>query len=174
MIHFTADTHFGHQRVLELSKRPFKTVEEMDNNMIENWNSVVNKDDIVWHLGDFGNYEMREKLNGTIFLLLGNYERNDIKKGIITLDDLSKMFENVYQKNHNIIINTNSYQMVHEPLNGTNEEFKLFGHIHKLQMVKRNGLNVGVDCHNFTPINIETVEFYRNSIQKYYDEEVFS
>lgn len=174
MIWFTADTHFSHERTLELSKRPFKTVEEMDNTIIKNWNAVVGKDDTVYHLGDFGNYKIREKLNCNICLVLGNYERDDINKGIITLDYLLNNFESVYQQIHIANINNKQYQMVHKPLNGTNEEFKLFGHIHKLQMVKRNGLNVGVDCHNFTPINIETVEFYRNAIENYYDEEVFS
>jgi hypothetical protein len=40
-------------------------------------------------------------------------------------------------------------------------------------MVKRNGLNVGVDCHNFCPIPIETVLFYRDAILNAYDENVF-
>ena len=171
---FTADTHFGHQRTLELSKRPFKTVEEMDNTMIENWNSVVSDVDTVYHLGDFGDYKVREKLNGNISLVLGNYERSDIEKGLVTLDDLFDTFESVYKQIDIARINNNTYQMVHEPSFGGSDKFKLFGHIHKLQMVKRNALNVGVDCHNFTPISIETVEFYRNAIENHYDEEVFS
>lgn len=132
-IWFTADTHFGHQRTLELSKRPFKTEEEMDSTMIKNWNSVVGKDDTVYHLGDFGAYENINKLNGNISLILGNYERNDLDKDIVTVNDLFDLFISV----------------------------------------KRNALNVGVDCHNFRPISIETVEFYRNAIENHYDEEVF-
>lgn len=173
-IWFTADTHFGHERTLELSKRPFRTVEEMDNVMIENWNLVVGKEDTVYHLGDFGDYKVKERLNGNIRLILGNYERSDLDKEIITLNELLKMFEGVYTKIDIAKINNQFYQMVHEPLRGTNDKFKLFGHIHKLQMVKRNALNVGVDCHNFTPISTETVEFYRNAIEYHYDEEVFS
>jgi len=53
-IFFTSDTHFGQQRTLELSKRPFKTVEEMDETMVLSWNSKVKKEDTVFHLGDFG------------------------------------------------------------------------------------------------------------------------
>jgi calcineurin-like phosphoesterase family protein len=171
---FTADTHFGHQRTLELSKRPFKTVEEMDNAIIENWNSIVAKNDTVYHLGDFGDYKVREKLNGNIYLVLGNYERSDLDKGMVTLDDLLDLFKSVYKQIDIAKINNQYYQMVHEPTHRVNDKFKLFGHIHKLQMVKRNALNVGVDCHNFTPISIETVEFYRNAIENHYDEEVFS
>ena len=40
-IWFTADTHFGHQRTLELSKRPYSNVEEMNWDMVKKWNSVV-------------------------------------------------------------------------------------------------------------------------------------
>ena len=57
-IFFTSDTHFGQQRALELSRRPFTCVEEMDRTIMANWNTIVGKDDIVIHLGDFGNYDM--------------------------------------------------------------------------------------------------------------------
>jgi hypothetical protein len=40
-------------------------------------------------------------------------------------------------------------------------------------MVKRNGLNVGVDCHNFYPVSVETIVFYTVAIKKHYDENVF-
>jgi hypothetical protein len=40
-------------------------------------------------------------------------------------------------------------------------------------MVKRNGLNVGVDCHQFTPIDLSVVKFYYDAITKHYDHNVF-
>ncbi|HNA90554.1 MAG TPA: hypothetical protein PK989_14665, partial [Anaerolineales bacterium] len=52
-------------------------------------------------------------------------------------------------------------------------EFFLFGHVHQLQMVKRNGLNVGTDCHFFRPIDLQVVLFYRNAIYLHYDDNVF-
>lgn len=50
---FTADTHFNHANILEYTNRPFLNVEEMDLEMIYRWNSVVRKNDLVFHLGDF-------------------------------------------------------------------------------------------------------------------------
>ena len=52
-IRFTSDTHFGHNNIIKFCKRPWKTTEEMNEALIERWNSVVKPDDIVFHLGDF-------------------------------------------------------------------------------------------------------------------------
>ena len=51
-IFFTADTHFGDHRTINIQKRPFASVGEMDAVLIERWNAMVGPDDIVWHLGD--------------------------------------------------------------------------------------------------------------------------
>lgn len=65
-------------------------------------------------------------------------------------------------------------QLVHEPEFGRGvDKFFLFGHIHQLQMVKKNGLNVGTDCHRFFPIDAETVLFYYKAITNHYDKNVF-
>ena len=53
-----ADTHWGHTKSLTFFTRdgerlrPFDSVEEMDELMVENWNKVVNNTDTVYHLGD--------------------------------------------------------------------------------------------------------------------------
>jgi calcineurin-like phosphoesterase family protein len=52
-VFFTADTHFGDHRVLNISKRPFSSVDEMDGTIMAGWNTVIEPEDEVWHLGDF-------------------------------------------------------------------------------------------------------------------------
>ena len=80
-----SDTHWHHKNIIEYCNRPFSSVEEMDNTMIKKWNSVVGKDDIVWHLGDFamGTKEqitqIVEQLNGRIYLILGNHDNHTMK-----------------------------------------------------------------------------------------------
>ena len=80
-----ADTHFHHKNIIEYASRPFKSVEEMDNEMIKRWNDKVSKDDLVIHLGDFalGNTEevasLRNKLNGKI-ILLSNHNHKSVRK----------------------------------------------------------------------------------------------
>lgn len=79
-IWFTSDTHFGHNNIIKFCNRPFENVEEMDEFIINNWNSIVKEDDIVFHLGDFAFApdrkwkELISQLNGKIHLILGNHD----------------------------------------------------------------------------------------------------
>ena len=52
-VYFTADTHFSHKNILLYENRPYQSIEEMDNDLIEKWNKTVGKNDTVYHLGDF-------------------------------------------------------------------------------------------------------------------------
>lgn len=173
---FTSDTHYGANRTLELSRRPFSSTEEMDDYMIEHYNKLVQPNDICYHLGDFGDYEKVKYLNGKVILIMGNYERKDCEVNyggdILSfkryLMDLG--FHAVYE-NYSWYKN---YKLVHEPSKHSTKHFTLFGHIHRSVQAKRFGLNVGVDCNFFRPIDIETVEFFKTAIEEYYDEEVFS
>ena len=166
---FTADTHFGHQRTLEFSRRPFADVASMDAALIANWNSAVKPGDTVYHLGDFGALECLDyvsRLNGKIILLPGNYDTPEM------LEVLAQTCE-IIEPNTVIEVEGQRLQLVHEPDEALGGEFYLFGHVHQLQMVKRNGLNVGTDCHFFRPIPLEVVLFYQNAIYNHYDDNVF-
>ena len=193
--YFTADTHFGSERVLKFGRRPFDSVEEMDNTMINNWNSVVDPEDTVYHLGDFGDYNISKLLNGNIFLLCGNYEMDDLG---ISIDEFIKSFyyPNFNQNNidlinsgcrklehdfnfHRVFYNCGEampflgYNCTHRPVDCDKTKFNLFGHVHGLCKIKRYGLNVGTDCHNFKPVGLTDIEFFRDAIDNVYDKNVF-
>jgi calcineurin-like phosphoesterase family protein len=78
---FTSDTHFGHKRIVELSKRPFPNLGTMEDEIIRRWNARVSANDQVFHLGDFsfGNRAFQTKvlssLSGRIVLVRGNHDR---------------------------------------------------------------------------------------------------
>ena len=86
---FTADTHFFHNNIIKFTSRPFVSVEEMNETLVKNWNSVVSTSDIVYHLGDvaFGNAKQAStilnRLNGIIFLIQGNHEKTVLKSKIL-------------------------------------------------------------------------------------------
>ena len=82
---FIGDMHFGHQNALAYDNRPFLTVEENDNALVDRWNNTVNVDDYVYILGDISHYnvtkttEILNKLNGNKILIVGNHDRAFLK-----------------------------------------------------------------------------------------------
>ncbi len=82
---FIGDTHFGHSNILKFypDVRPFGSLEEMHEEMIKRWNSVVTNNDTVWHLGDvvFGKQWLNPimcRLQGNKKLIMGNHDQYDI------------------------------------------------------------------------------------------------
>ena len=135
---FISDSHFFHNNIIKYCNRPFKSVEEMNMKMIESWNSVVKKNDIVWHLGDFAlgpNQkktipELVSKLNGRINLVLGNHDHNAVKFYY------DAGFHRVYDRK--VIIN-DFVILSHAPLMFNNENcpfFNIYGHVHDSEMYK--------------------------------------
>lgn len=173
---FTADTHYSSERTLQLSRRPFATVSEMDEAMILRTNAQCRFDDTMYHVGDFGNYRVVSRLVPKVILICGNYEYDDINKH--HSGDFTEFRRRLLRLGFkDVILNNmvvNDMWLNHFPNQRVESRFNLFGHIHRLQMVKRNGLNVGVDCHDYCPIDMHTVNFYRNFIESVCDDEVFN
>ena len=177
-VFFTSDTHFSAQRTLELSKRPYASVEEMDAGMVKSWNDTVSPNSIVFHLGDFGDASFARLLNGRIILLYGNYERDSNTN----LNSFTQYFNAISPADTlKVEINGVLYNLCHEPSHMVTDCFNLFGHCHRLSMVKKHilpdgkiqrGLNVGIDFF-YKPFDLELVKFYETGVNEWYDEEVF-
>ena len=80
MIYFTADHHFDHQNILKYCARPFGGVNEMNEELVRRWNSVVTPEDTVYYLGDFSMAKrpvefFGQKLHGEKHLIAGNHDR---------------------------------------------------------------------------------------------------
>jgi calcineurin-like phosphoesterase family protein len=60
-IFMISDMHFGHKNIMLYEVRPFKSVEDMDNSIIQNWNKVVGKNDKVFVLGDVSFYNKEKR-----------------------------------------------------------------------------------------------------------------
>lgn len=180
--YLTSDTHFGESRALEFSKRPYQNVRMMDNEFISNWNKVATKNDIIFHLGDFGNPEVIPLLQfKKLIIVSGNYEHDsDFAIQISNYKDVIMIKDNRI----GISFDEEFYILTHEPImtetvnpevNMNNpDEFYLYGHIHEKGKVKRNGFNVGIDANNYGLVTLDTIRFYRNAILNHYDENVFT
>lgn len=175
-VFFTSDTHFGQERTLELSARPFRSVSDMDITLISNWNKRLRSCDVIYHLGDFGDFSKLEVLNfGKMFFVKGNYEdkmdKEEFVSGLLSDERVS-----LVPAGGMIEIDGETYRLCHEPMNGLDywgEWFWLFGHIHRLQIVKENGVNVGCDCYQWHPVSFDEIRFLRNGIENHFDENVF-
>jgi calcineurin-like phosphoesterase family protein len=87
--YIVSDTHFGHANALTFMRgdgnplRPFSSVEEMDETIIQNWNSVVRPTDKVIHLGDVVINKkflpILNRLNGKKKLIMGNHDEASVE-----------------------------------------------------------------------------------------------
>lgn len=161
-IWITADTHFNHNNIIEYCNRPFNNIKEMNETIISNWNSVVKKDDIVFHLGDFGFgtecmlNKIFVKLNGKINLILGNHDRLN-KQTYRQLGFIS------VKNNHLLLLNDVKILLQHFPKRYGENQFidilYLCGHTHGKGINKINQKDIGVDTNNFYPYNMNDLIF---------------
>jgi calcineurin-like phosphoesterase family protein len=168
--YFTSDWHLGHVNILKYSKRPFSSIEEMNNTIINNFNSIVKKEDVVYFLGDFF-YAYKEKthLNGHWNFIKGNHDKN-YPPSNITFDsfNLQKTYVDLNIYNQKITI-------CHYPMQAYNcshfNAWMLYGHIHNdaSNIIQGKKMNVGVDNNNFYPINFEQIQQYMNQRENNWD-----
>jgi calcineurin-like phosphoesterase family protein len=89
MVYLGHLTHFSHTNIVKgisewkSGTRDFQTQEEHVNTLIENINSMVGEDDVLFHLGDFSFggidkiWESRKRINcKNIHLILGNHDHH--------------------------------------------------------------------------------------------------
>jgi calcineurin-like phosphoesterase family protein len=162
---FISDTHFSHRNIIKYENRPFKSIEEMDNILIEKWNMKVNKNDEVYHLGDFAFTDKNriekiiKSLNGKIHLIYGNHDK-EIKHN----RELQNLF--VWCRDYFVINDTIPVVLFHYPIQVWDRKhhgsIHLYGHVHSnktghhpMLADLENAYNVGVDVNNFEPKSLE-------------------
>lgn len=164
-IFFTSDIHLFHKNILKFESlaRPFSTIEEMHQVIEDNWNSKVSDKDIVYVGGDisFGKVtsavEILNRLNGTKILTPGNHDDNHLKHASFRycFHDIKERIEIKYNK---ILYTISHYpQLSWNKSHIENVSFFLFGHEHSRFLGYHNMLNIGMDCHNLTPIHIDEI-----------------
>lgn len=185
MIFFTSDHHFCHANIIKYCKRPFESVDQMNEDMVRRWNEVVGVEDTVYYLGDFSLAKQAvelfaRRLNGEKHFIMGNHDAchpcNKKKAEAATQIYRDAGFivlglETVIEIGHEKVL------LHHMPYlsSGASEGYAkkpkhlkfrpkdecrwlLHGHVHEKWKTKDRMINVGVDVWDFYPIPISEIE----------------
>ena len=127
---YISDLHFSHKNSLSFDNRPFFTISEMNEVIINNWNSVVSANDEVYILGDmfWNNNDINDilpMLKGRLYLIKGNHDRVN--------DEMTKRF--VWIKDYEEIRDNDRHVVLcHYPIPCYKNHFygwyHLYGHVH--------------------------------------------
>jgi len=181
---FTSDPHYGHSNVLGFCKRPFKDIDEMNEELIRRYNSKVGKNDIVYWLGDcfFCNApvakDIMSRLNGVKICILGNHDRGTV--GMIGLGFTAVLrsakieiggkvcllshypWEPSFIHTIRLMIKKIKIRYVDRaPQKAVLDRlWCLHGHTHSKKKMDRERklIHVGVDAHNFYPVSMSEIE----------------
>ena len=160
-IFVVSDTHFGHENILTFQNqdgspvRPFSSGEEMDQTMIDRWNSVVRPQDHVYHLGDVAmkrvHLDTVGKCNGHKRLVRGNHD-------IFRTKDYLKFFDEIYATR--VLDGMIFTHIPTHPESMGRFGVNVHGHVHG-QPQGHYGpryYNVSVEVMNYTPISLEDLK----------------
>lgn len=180
---FTSDTHYNHSNICSATTkwsdsrltRQFNSLEEMNQQIVDNINHAVGENDILIHLGDwsFGGFEMiqefRDRINcKNIHLVLGNHDhhiqnnKNNIRSLFKTVNEY--LYLDLRIPNAKKEIDKYTIVGLHYPIaswNGMNDgAIHLHGHVHlphHLRIANGKAMDVGVDGNHLMPISIDEI-----------------
>lgn len=167
-IYFSSDFHIGHKNILTSCDRPFNNIEEMNEAIIDNFNSKVKKQDTTYLLGDIvwkGEEEYYlKRLNGQKIIILGNHDNIKKYKNLLSLG----VIQGVYRQK-GITINNKYIWLSHYPHRSWNKSFHdswhFYGHTHDTIPDYGLSCDIGVDKWNFFPVSFEEIGYYFKDIK---------
>lgn len=163
--YYISDLHLGHKNIIDFCNRPFDTVEEMNETLIENWNARVRPCDHVYLVGDFmyrsavSAKKVLEQLSGRKHLIVGNHDAKWMKS--LKLGDHFEsvdMMLAVSDRGRNVVLC--HYPMMTWP---GRKSFHVYGHIHNntdmpywpLLATYDNALNACVEVNGYQPVTLD-------------------
>ena len=166
MTYYIADCHFGHANIIRYCARPFGSVQEMDETMLENWKRRVQSDDTVYILGDLMFFCKKpefylQQLTGHKHLIVGNHDKVWMKKV-----RAEEYFESI-QPMLELRADGRALTLCHYPMmtwDGVADgSCLIYGHIHNntrddywpLLSRMENALNAGVEINHYAPVTFE-------------------
>lgn len=174
-IYLTSDLHFNHDKDFIWKERGFNSVDEMNETIIKNWNSIITNEDTVYILGDImlgadlqAGLRLINKLKGQKYLAIGNHDTDARIKAY----KANPFFKDI-QMGYRIKYKKKTCILTHYPTVTANGDdtrtINFFGHTHQTENFfeeKPYMYHVGVDSHNCFPIcidnAIEEIKHFKN------------
>ena len=175
-IFVTSDLHFGHDKSFLYEPRGFSSPEEHALHIVENWNSVVGEDDIVYNLGDMALTSMDmaipylQQLHGRQIWLLGNHDTtskvNRILsscRNIMLLGPIETAYVTMLKHGKWLFYLSHYPTMISnyddDEKKNANRFWCLCGHTHQKTAIDAQNrcYHCELDVHNNFPVNIETI-----------------
>lgn len=153
-MYLTSDLHFHHKRIKEFAPefRPWETMEEMTDALIEAWNEKAKTQGVkMYHLGDFcfgkakDTANIARRLKGDITFIVGNHDYSEHREVLAEFGEVKYYDEVKYDKKF--------FVLSHYPIASWNKQGRgsimLHGHSHGSFPDEDYGkmLDVGWDAH---------------------------
>ena len=155
-VHFTADCHFCQVAIISMAQRPFSSIEEHDQALIDNWNVHVAPGDTVFVGGDFAHKSdnaraarIFDRLRGTKHLVIGNHDGEFVRTRLPWASVMDRV---------KITVDGQRIVLDHYPLRSWESvrsgAIQLYGHVHNRIDVWPNSCDVGVDAWDYRPVTL--------------------
>lgn len=174
----TSDTHFCHSKSFLYGVRGFSSVEEMNEAIVERWNSVIpeGQDTTIYHLGDIALSDTEtaityiKRLNGTIRWIRGNHcSDNRVDQILAACPNVQLISENKDNAWAYVLRDGKwRFYLSHYPTKVANYDdtpkhraWCLCGHTHtsdRWRDIMDSCYHVEMDAHNCYPISLEQIK----------------
>lgn len=165
-IYITSDLHLGHSNIIRYCKRPYADVEEMNRELIKNWNSTVSDQDRVFFLGDFslGSRESAihfgQQLRGRKVMIYGNHDHHKPRvyheAGFEYVSRWPIVIQNRYLLSHAPMFDNISNGI------GIGDLINIYGHIHdnveQGQTITARSACVCLERWDYRPVELSVIE----------------
>jgi calcineurin-like phosphoesterase family protein len=156
---FTSDHHFGHAASRTFYRRPFASVAEMDQQMIDRWNTLVEPESEVWHLGDFAVRQSADRVASLLRVLHGRKHLvtgNNDDAAVTACDGWQSV-----QPYAEVTVDGMRLVLCHYPFRTWRDmgrgAINLHGHSHGRLKSLRRQIDVGVDVWDFRPVRLAEI-----------------
>lgn len=155
-IYVISDLHLSHKGMAEL--RGFSSIEEHDNHIIESWNSVVNKKDTVYVLGDItmekvAPYHLLDNLKGIKKVVGGNHDKPQHTKEMLK-----------YVDGYCGMLQYKGIVFTHCPIHPSElhdrYSVNVHGHVHSKTLDDPRYINVCAEVLNYVPVLVSGIREY--------------